>query len=136
MGVPLGQTEPSEIHSSVPASRWCCGRDWPWIGARALHAKRVRFGGTWPWVKNQIVPPVNITIPTKIGSKNGWCTYPKMVPVVLNHGDMNQGLTNHPSKLPVAQRKKDAAKKLLMVGHEEICVEEPRDAHHLQEPHP
>ena len=40
----------------------------------------------WPWVKSQIVP-VNIPIPTKIGSKiNGWCTYPKMVPLVLTHG--------------------------------------------------
>ena len=25
----------------------------------------------WPWVKIQIVPPVNIPIPTKIGSKMG-----------------------------------------------------------------
>ena len=26
---------------------------------------------TWPWVKIQIVPPVNTPIPTKIGSKMG-----------------------------------------------------------------
>ena len=28
------------------------------------------------------VPPVNIPIPTKV-DHNGWCTYPKMVPLVL-----------------------------------------------------
>ena len=33
------------------------------------------------------VPPVNIPIPTKI-DKNGWCTYPKMVPLVLTHGQI------------------------------------------------
>ena len=32
----------------------------------------------WPWVKIPY-PPVNIPIPTRKG-KNGWCTYPKMVP--------------------------------------------------------
>ena len=37
----------------------------------------------WPWVKTQIVPPVNIPMPAKIGSKKGWCTYPKMVPLAL-----------------------------------------------------
>ena len=36
----------------------------------------------WPWVKIQIIPPVNIPIPTEI-DQNGWCTYPKMVPLVL-----------------------------------------------------
>ena len=30
------------------------------------------------------VPPVNIPIPTKI-DENGWCTYPKMGPLVLTH---------------------------------------------------
>ena len=30
------------------------------------------------------VPPVNIPIPTKIDS-NGWCTYHKMIPLVLSH---------------------------------------------------
>ena len=30
------------------------------------------------------VPPVNIPIPTKI-DKNGWCTYPKMVPLDSTH---------------------------------------------------
>ena len=32
----------------------------------------------WPWVKIQIVPPVNIPTPTKIDS-TWWCSYPKMV---------------------------------------------------------
>ena len=31
----------------------------------------------WPWVKVQIVPPVNIPIPTKIGSKMGGAPTPK-----------------------------------------------------------
>ena len=31
------------------------------------------------------VPPVNIPIPTK-KDWHGWCTYPKMVPLVLTHG--------------------------------------------------
>ena len=30
------------------------------------------------------VPPVNRPIPTKI-DQNGWCTYPKIVPLVLTH---------------------------------------------------
>ena len=30
------------------------------------------------------VPPVNIPIPSKI-DQNGWCTYPKMVLLVLAH---------------------------------------------------
>ena len=30
------------------------------------------------------VPPVKIPIPTKI-DYNGWCSYPKMVPLVLTH---------------------------------------------------
>ena len=30
--------------------------------------------------------PVNIPIPTKI-DLNGWCTYPKLVPLVLTHGE-------------------------------------------------
>ena len=34
--------------------------------------------------QNPGYPPVNIPIPTKI-DKNGWCTYPKMVPLVLTH---------------------------------------------------
>ena len=41
----------------------------------------------WPWVKIQIVPAVNIPIQTKI-DKNGWCTYPKMVPLVLIHSQI------------------------------------------------
>ena len=34
------------------------------------------------------VLPVNIPISTKI-DYNGWCTYPKMVPLVLSHGQMS-----------------------------------------------
>ena len=33
------------------------------------------------------VPPVNIPIPTKM-DENGWCTYPKIVPLVLTHSRM------------------------------------------------
>ena len=36
------------------------------------------------------VLPVNIPIPTKIG-QNGWCTYPKMVPLVLIHSHLAIG---------------------------------------------
>ena len=32
----------------------------------------------WPWVKIQVVPPGNPNPPLKL-TKNGWCTYPKMV---------------------------------------------------------
>ena len=39
--------------------------------------------GMRPWVKTQIVPPVNRPIPTKIDS------YPKMVPLALNHGHVS-----------------------------------------------
>ena len=34
------------------------------------------------------VPPVNIPIPTEI-DYNGWCTYPKMVPLVLTHSHID-----------------------------------------------
>ena len=37
----------------------------------------------WPWVKIQIVPPVNIPIPTKIGSKMGGAPTPNGIPLVL-----------------------------------------------------
>ena len=40
--------------------------------------------GKWVWVK---IPSVNIPIPTKI-DHNGWCTYPKMVPLVLIQSQM------------------------------------------------
>ena len=33
------------------------------------------------------VPPVNIPIPTK-KKQNGWCSYPKMVPLVLTHSHL------------------------------------------------
>ena len=36
------------------------------------------------WGQNS-VPPVNIPTPSKI-DQNGWCTYPKTVPLVLTHG--------------------------------------------------
>ena len=42
------------------------------------------------------VPPVNIPIPTKI-DYNGWCTYPKMVPLVLTHGHINKAFTSMPN---------------------------------------
>ena len=40
------------------------------------------------WSKPQSCPPVNIPFnpTTKIGSKNGWCTYSKMVSSALNRG--------------------------------------------------
>ena len=48
----------------------------------------------WPWVKSQIVPPVNIPIPTKIGSKmGGEFTYPKV-------GSQN-GFDPQPNGLPL-----------------------------------
>ena len=42
----------------------------------------------WPWVKTQIVPPVNIPIPTEMGSKmGGECTcQPKWDPMPQPHG--------------------------------------------------
>ena len=44
---------------------------------------------TWPWVKTQIVPPVNIPIPSKIGSKmGGEYAYLNMVPLALKHCHM------------------------------------------------
>ena len=52
--------------------------------ARAATCQNVRRGGSWgkvyvAMVKSQIVPPVNIPTPTKIGSKmGGEFTYPKM----------------------------------------------------------
>ena len=48
-----------------------------------------KFDGlSWPWVKNQIVPPVSIPIPTKIGSKMGGEPNPKVVPLVLTHSQL------------------------------------------------
>ena len=38
------------------------------------------------------VPPVNVPIPTKI-DYNGWCTYPKMVPLVLKQSHILQSPT-------------------------------------------
>ena len=40
-----------------------------------------------PWVKIQVLPPVNIPSPTKT-DQNGWCSYSKMVPLVLTHSHM------------------------------------------------
>ena len=47
--------------------------------AHRSHVRRPRENPTqdkWPWVKSQIVPPVNIPIPTKIGSKRGGAPIP------------------------------------------------------------
>ena len=59
---------------------------------------------TWPWVKIQIAPPVNIPIPTKIDSKmGGEFTCPKM-------GSQN-GFDNHshiPLGLHLSHRHVDA----------------------------
>ena len=44
----------------------------------------------WLWVKSQIVPPVNLPIPTKIGSKMGAAPNPQNgIPLVLTHGHLN-----------------------------------------------
>ena len=37
------------------------------------------------------VPPVNIPIPTK-KDENGWCTYPKIVQLVLTHSHITPSL--------------------------------------------
>ena len=45
----------------------------------------------WPWVKIQIVPPVNIPIATKRGSKMGGELYPTWDPnTVLTHSQIDQ----------------------------------------------
>ena len=50
-----------------------------WDCPSHLQVPRVLSATHWPWVKTQIVPPVNIPIPTKLGSKmGGEFTYPKM----------------------------------------------------------
>ena len=49
-------------------------------------------GPTWPWVKIQIVPPVNIPLPTKIGSKMGgeFTNQPKWDPIGFdNHSQIS-----------------------------------------------
>ena len=61
-------------HFSYWSDGGCHLQDWAWSANTRL---------TWPWVKTRL-PPVNIPIPTKID--HGWCTYPKMVPLVLNRG--------------------------------------------------
>ena len=42
----------------------------------------------WPWVKSQIVPSEHPNPHQKTNNKNGWCTYPKMVPLVWTHSHM------------------------------------------------
>ena len=49
----------------------------PSASALAWQPKKVK----WLWVKTPY-PQANIPLPTKI-VKNGWCSYPKMVPLVL-----------------------------------------------------
>ena len=49
------------------------------------------------------VPPVKIPIPTKI-DKDGWCTYPKMVPLVLTHSHLAPGWGSEVSSVLVASR--------------------------------
>ena len=65
----------------------------PWklppIGKTRFHSQDWPIGGPsmWPWVKTQIVPPVNLPIPATIGSKmGGACTYqPKWDPMGFDH---------------------------------------------------
>ena len=56
------------------------------------------------------VPPVNIPIPTKI-DYNGWCTYPKMVALVLTHSHTGYGPFALPPRFPPSRpgTKKPAA---------------------------
>ena len=46
----------------------------------------------WPWGKIQVVPPVNIPIPTKMDQK-GWCSYPKMVPLEGEEDEKHDNLS-------------------------------------------
>ena len=59
----------------------------------------------WPWVKIQIVSPVNIPIPTK-KTKMG-CTYPKMVPWVLTHSHVPPSLRLDMSRRPTQNQPSD-----------------------------
>ena len=72
----------------------------------------VVFPPRWPRVKAQIVLSVNMTIPTKI-DKNGWCTYPTMVPLVSTHGQLclceNVATPNKGFASPLASLHKDGA---------------------------
>ena len=53
------------------------------------------------------VPPENIPIPTKIGSKmGGEFTYPKMVPLVLTHSHIKKAVAAEGDKRPVRTMKR------------------------------
>ena len=83
----LGRTYillPDQRLSGIPAIDRSIG-----IPTLCLVRSRLKFRLLkWPWVKSQIVPPVNITIPTKL-DQDGWCTYPKMVSLVLTHSQLS-----------------------------------------------
>ena len=72
-----------------------------WLRCRDMS---LGYVATWPWVK--ILHP----IPTKI-DKNGWCTYPKMVPLVLTHSHIRQ-----PPHPPVSTVEQSAWRQLFTVG--------------------
>ena len=64
---------------------------------RCIEGLSTRFGcgqvHSWPWVKIQIVPPVSIPIPTKIGSKMGGAPTPKWDPMGFdNHSLLRRSL--------------------------------------------
>ena len=81
--VPLGcllpTASPIPNHSSYPAelaARANLEETWAGGGSPKNQKDQSNF---WPWVKTQIVPPVNIPIPTKVGSRmGGEFTYPKI----------------------------------------------------------
>ena len=77
------------LESSSSAALCQVPRSAPSVPETACPSPVCRFF-IWPWVKIQIVPLVNIPIPTKI-DQNGWCTYPKMVPLVLTHSRLERG---------------------------------------------
>ena len=55
-------------------------------GQARLYKKNEGMRHIWPWLKIQIVPPVNIPIPAKTGSKmGGEFIYPKNGPVGFNN---------------------------------------------------
>ena len=82
-GAPGGSIPPSKGKVTVgEVSRNRLGRRCHCCGADSYFQSAIPTSraARWLWVKTQIVPPVNIPIPTKF--KTGWC-YPKMVPLVL-----------------------------------------------------
>ena len=73
----------------------------------------------WPWVKSKSYPQVNIRTPTKIDS-NGWCTYPKMVPLVLTHSHVGA------SAMRSNEAKAKSAVSALQYNHPHIYPSAPR----------